>query len=72
MYIMNYCIEGKFDGGLNLTVDDARIKLNPVNINIAINILTSTKFLRSSYLLCHHEKHSVQGTSNLPCGESEE
>ena len=25
-----YCIAGKFDGGLNLTIDDAHVKLNPL------------------------------------------
>ena len=36
-----YSIVGKFDGGLNLTIDDAYIKLNPVNINIDSLLLLS-------------------------------
>ena len=29
-----YSIAGRFDGGLNLTVDYAHVTLNPVNVNI--------------------------------------
>ena len=29
-----YSIAGRLDGGLNFTVDDAHVKLNPINVNI--------------------------------------
>ena len=41
---IQYCIAGKFD---KFTVDDACVKLNPVNINI-INIFISAKFVGPS------------------------
>ena len=53
----------KFD---KITVNDACIKLNSVNINIQL-----TLSLQDLPNFASPEKHSVQGTFNPPCGKSE-
>ena len=55
-----------------LTVDDARIKLNLININMLFNIFTSAKFVRPSFLTLVYITMKSAVYKALPCGELQE